>query len=109
MNFTKHCSDLSLFEQIVLVISKYLEIFSRSREQFFLIVGQNNFGNKISREDTTNFSLVNFSGGTLVRGADGSGILQKSQSHLFSSELFKNSDKNFVRILGADSLFLEQK
>ena len=31
---TKNCSDLSLFEQIFLVI-------------FFLTVGQNNFGNKI--------------------------------------------------------------
>ena len=39
---TKNCSDVSLFEQIVLVISK-----SRSLEQFFLTVGQNNLGNKI--------------------------------------------------------------
>ena len=41
---TKNCSDVSLFEQIVLVISK-----SRSLEQFFLTVGQNNLGNKIPR------------------------------------------------------------
>jgi hypothetical protein len=33
---TKNCSDLSLFKS-----------FSRSLEQFFLTVGQNNFGNKI--------------------------------------------------------------
>ena len=54
---TKNCFDLSLFEQIVLVISKILansrpsasnfKIFSRSLEQFSLTVGQNNFGNKI--------------------------------------------------------------
>ena len=54
---TKNCSDLSLFEQIVLVISKTLQIlglqpriskvFSRSLEQFFPTVSQNNFGNKI--------------------------------------------------------------
>ena len=53
----KNCSDLSLFEWIVLVISKILKIprpsasnfkkFSRSLEQFFLIICQNNFGNKI--------------------------------------------------------------
>ena len=29
------------------MISKILQIFSRSLEQFFLTVGQNNFGNKI--------------------------------------------------------------
>merc|ERR1711997_1210896 len=54
---TKNCSDLSLFEQIVLVISKFLQIlglqpriskfFSITRTFFFLTVGQNNFGNKI--------------------------------------------------------------
>ena len=54
---TKNCSDLSLFEQIVLVISKIWQILSlqpqiskvfyQSIEQFFLTVGQNNFGNKI--------------------------------------------------------------
>ena len=54
---TKNCSDLSLFKQIVLVISKTFansqpsalnfKTFSRSLEQFFLTVGQNNFGNKI--------------------------------------------------------------
>ena len=48
---TKNCSDLSLFEQIVL--SKFLpsssnfKFFPRSLEYFFLTVGQNNFGNKI--------------------------------------------------------------
>ena len=53
---TKNCSDLSLFEQIVQVVSKFLQIlsnfksFSRSLEQFFLTVGQNNFGNKITFE-----------------------------------------------------------
>ena len=51
-----HCSDLSLFEMIVLVISKFLQIlglqprisklFSQSLEQFFLTVGQNNILNK---------------------------------------------------------------
>ena len=54
---TKNCSDLSLFEQIVLVISKFLQIlglqpwiskvFLDQVEQFFLTIGQNNFGNKI--------------------------------------------------------------
>ena len=54
---TKNCSDLLLFKQIVLVISIFLKIlglhprisnfFSQSLEQFFLRVGQNNFGNKI--------------------------------------------------------------
>ena len=53
----KSCSDLSLFKQIVLVISKILQIFglqpqiskknSRSLQQFLLTEGQNNFGNKI--------------------------------------------------------------
>ena len=54
---TKKCSDLSLFEQIVLVISKFLEIFSRSLEHFFLTVGQNNFGNKIPFTDVVNWFL----------------------------------------------------
>ena len=40
----KNCSELSLIEQIVLVISK---TFSLSIEKFLLTVGQNNFGNKI--------------------------------------------------------------
>ena len=54
---TKNCSDLSLFQQIVLVISKlfansrtsdlHFKSFSRSLEFFFLTVGQNNFGNRI--------------------------------------------------------------
>ena len=54
---TENCSDLSQFEDIVLVISKFLQIlgiqpriskdFSQSLAQFFLTVGQNNFGNKI--------------------------------------------------------------
>ena len=54
---TKNCSDLSLFEQIILVILKLLQILglqpqiskkiSRSLEQFLLTEGQNNFGNKI--------------------------------------------------------------
>ena len=53
---TKNCSDLSLFEQIVLVISKLLQIlglqpriskvFSITRTIFFT-VGQNNYGNKV--------------------------------------------------------------
>ena len=41
---TKNCSDLLLFEQIVLEISKFLDHYL---EHFFLAVGQNNFGNKI--------------------------------------------------------------
>ena len=50
---TRDCSDLSLF---VLVISKFLKTLGlqpqiskvfRSLDQFFLTVGQNNFGNKI--------------------------------------------------------------
>ena len=63
---TKDCSDLSLFEQIVLVITQILQIsrpsdskfksFSRSVEQFFLTVGQNNFGNKIPNFQATVFS-----------------------------------------------------
>ena len=54
---TKNCSGLSLFEQIVLVISKFLQILglqspiskkkSQSLAQFVLTVGQHNFGNKI--------------------------------------------------------------
>ena len=45
---TKNCSELSLFEQIVLVISKFansqpsasnFKSFSQSLEQFFLTVG----------------------------------------------------------------------
>ena len=54
---TKNWSDLSLFEWIVLVISKILKIlglqpqiwkvFSRSLEQCFITGSQNNFGNKI--------------------------------------------------------------
>ena len=50
---SKNCSALSLFEQIVLIISKFLpsasniKSFSQSLEHFFLTVGQNNFGNKI--------------------------------------------------------------
>ena len=49
----KICSDLSLFEQIFLVISKFLQIlvlyksFPLSLEQFFLAVGRKDFGNKI--------------------------------------------------------------
>ena len=52
---TKNCSDLSLCEQIVLVISKPLQSFSRSLEQFFLTVGQNNFGNKIPLQNFYHF------------------------------------------------------
>ena len=50
---TKSCSDLSLFEEIVLVISNSqpsasnFKKFSPSLEEFFLTVGHNNFGNKI--------------------------------------------------------------
>jgi hypothetical protein len=53
----QNCSDLSLLEKIILVILIILRIlsfqpqistvFSRSVEQVFLTVGQNNFGNKI--------------------------------------------------------------
>ena len=54
----KNCSDLSLFEYINCSsdLKKILnsrpsasnfKSFSRSLEQFFLTVGQNNFGNKI--------------------------------------------------------------
>ena len=42
-NCFKNCTDFSLFEEIVLVISKNI---CRTLEQFFLTVGQNNFGNK---------------------------------------------------------------
>ena len=61
-SFTQNCSDgsdLLLFESIILVISKILQVlsafslefifFSLSLEQFFLTVGQNNFGNKIPK------------------------------------------------------------
>ena len=61
-SMAKNCSDLSLFEQIVRVISKILQIlrlqpriskrFSRSPEQFFLTEGQNNFDNKIPFMDS---------------------------------------------------------
>ena len=43
----KNWSDLSVFEWIILVISKILQIFGlqpRSLEQFLFTVGQNNFG-----------------------------------------------------------------
>ena len=50
----KNCSDLSLFEYLVLVIfansrpsAWNFESFSQSLEQFFLTVGQDNVGNKI--------------------------------------------------------------
>ena len=55
-NETKNSSDLSLFEKIVLVISKNSLILSLqplisklflNHENFFLTVGQDNFGNKI--------------------------------------------------------------
>ena len=39
------------------MISKFLEIFSRSLEHFFLTVGQNNFGNKIPFTDVVNWFL----------------------------------------------------
>ena len=39
--------NFSLFEQIFLVIPKFLQIFFLILEQFFLKVGQNNFGNKL--------------------------------------------------------------
>ena len=58
---TKNCSNLSLFEQIVPVISNFFanswhsasnfKSCSQSLEQFFLTVGQNNFGNKIQYSD----------------------------------------------------------
>ena len=57
---TKNCSDLSLYQQIVLVMEKKLLRFEaegqefaniflnlKSLEQFLLTVGQNNSGNKI--------------------------------------------------------------
>ena len=56
-NETKNSSDLSLFEKIVLVISKNSLILSLqplisklflNHENFFLTVGQDNFGNKIA-------------------------------------------------------------
>ena len=52
---TKNCSDLSLFESIVLVITKFCKFlaFSLQFQKFFsifLTVGQNNFGNKIPND-----------------------------------------------------------
>jgi len=47
---TKNCSDLSLFEWIVLVMEKKLLKFVAEGREFakkVLKVGQNNFGNKI--------------------------------------------------------------
>ena len=54
---TKNCSDLSLFDQIVLVISKIsknswpsapnFKSFSQSLEQFYLTEGQTNYGKRI--------------------------------------------------------------
>ena len=55
---TRNCSDLSLFEQIVVdsdlnffansqPSALNFKSFSQSLGQFFLTVGQNNFGNKI--------------------------------------------------------------
>ena len=45
----KNCSDFSLFEKIVLVISKILQILGLQPRisKVFLTEGQNNFGNKI--------------------------------------------------------------
>ena len=45
---TKNCSDISLFEQIVLLISRFLQILGlRFRiSKVFLTVGQNNFENE---------------------------------------------------------------
>ena len=69
---TKNYSDLSLFEQIVLVISKVFtnsrpsasnfKSFSQSLEQFFLTVGQNNFGNKrpFTSEEKERHPIPNF-------------------------------------------------
>ena len=49
MNFTKNCSDLSLFKNFAnsWPSAWNLKSFSRSLEYFFLTVGQNNFGKKI--------------------------------------------------------------
>ena len=53
---TKNCSDLSQFENFVLVISKILQILALQPQiskvfldhlEQFVTVGQNNFGNKI--------------------------------------------------------------
>ena len=50
---TKFFSDLTLLKKIVLVISaSNFKTFSRSLEQFFLTVGQNNFRNKIPNRQT---------------------------------------------------------
>ena len=46
-------SDLKNFENSRLSASNF-KSFSRSLEQFFLTVGQNNFGNKISKNDAHN-------------------------------------------------------
>ena len=63
--YFKNCSDLSLFEQIVLVASNILQILwppasnfkscSQFLEQFFLAVGHNNFENK---ESQINYNLA---------------------------------------------------
>ena len=62
----QNCSDLSLFEQIVIVISKCLQIFSlqpriskkkiSTTSTIFLKVGHNNFGNKIPKRHDNHFS-----------------------------------------------------
>ena len=58
---TKNCSDLSLFGWTVAnsrpSVSNF-KTFSQSLKQFFLTVGQNNFGNKIPF-GTSNFFLHN--------------------------------------------------
>ena len=55
-SFNENCSELSLFEKIVLVISIFLQILGHQPPifecffyhwNFFLTLGQNNFGNKI--------------------------------------------------------------
>ena len=77
---TKICSDLSLFGYIVLVISK---TFSRSLEQFFLIVGQNNFDNKI-----TNFQIFSITNGfTDVIGQGGYATVFKGTTNRRKLEL----------------------
>ena len=100
---TKNCSDLSLFEQIVLVVSKFLQSlslhtqiskrFSRWVGQFFLTVVQNNIGLSFLRpcyykdlQNETLFMLLSYSDYNLKLSWFGRKALSRSDIHLYYSD-----------------------
>ena len=103
---TKNCSKLPLFEWIVLVISKFLQIlglqprisnfFFWSLEQFFPTVGQNNFGNKIP------FLFLNNSNWEKNRGEN----WENRMICFLVNELWWNYENLFLPLITA--LFLKQ-